>query len=121
MTPSPTIYSIPPSSLCSAQQLVSQECFGNLRNNWLIYLWHLTFLGFVACLSVCLSVCVLLSPPKVGLAIEGGGMRGCVSAGMVAAVSTLGLMDSFDAVYGSSAGSLVGAYAIAGQVRRLLG
>lgn len=53
---------------------------------------------------------------KVGLAIEGGGMRGCVSAGMIAAVSTLGLMDTFDAVYGSSAGSLVGAYAIAGQV-----
>ena len=53
---------------------------------------------------------------QVGLAIEGGGMRGCVSAGMVAAVSTLGLMDTFDAVYGSSAGSLVGAYAIAGQV-----
>ena len=45
-------------------------------------------------------------------------MRGCVSAGMIAAVSTFGLMDSFDAVYGSSAGSLVGAYAIAGQVRR---
>ncbi|CAN0145432.1 unnamed protein product [Ectocarpus sp. 8 AP-2014] len=43
-------------------------------------------------------------------------MRGCVSAGMIAAVSTLGLMDTFDAVYGSSAGSLVGAYAIAGQV-----
>lgn len=44
-------------------------------------------------------------------------MRGCVSAGMIAAVVTLGLMDTFDAVYGSSAGSLVGAYAIAGQVR----
>lgn len=55
-------------------------------------------------------------PTQVGLAIEGGGMRGCVSAGMIAAVSTLGLMDTFDAVYGSSAGSLVGAYAIAGQV-----
>eukprot|EP00752_Nemacystus_decipiens_P006162 g5559.t1 len=52
---------------------------------------------------------------KVGLAIEGGGMRGCVSAGMIAAVVTLGLMDTFDAVYGSSAGSLIGAYAIAGQ------
>lgn len=43
-------------------------------------------------------------------------MRGCVSAGMIASVVTLGLMDTFDAVYGSSAGSLVGAYAIAGQV-----
>ena len=46
-------------------------------------------------------------------------MRGCVSAGMIAAVSTFGLMDSFDAVYGSSAGSLVGAYAIAAQVRSI--
>lgn len=44
-------------------------------------------------------------------------MRGCVSAGMIAAVWSFGLMDTFDAVYGSSAGSLVGAYAIAGQVR----
>lgn len=43
-------------------------------------------------------------------------MRGCVSAGMIAAIYNLGLMDTFDAVYGSSAGSLVGAYAIAGQV-----
>lgn len=48
-------------------------------------------------------------------------MRGCVSAGMIAAVSTLGLMDTFDAVYGSSAGSLVGAYAIAGQVSKVGG
>lgn len=60
-------------------------------------------------------------PSQVGLAIEGGGMRGCVSAGMIAAVSTFGLMDTFDAVYGSSAGSLVGAYAIAGQVRCFMG
>ncbi|CAM9809024.1 unnamed protein product [Choristocarpus tenellus] len=52
---------------------------------------------------------------KVGLAIEGGGMRGCVSAGMVAAIVKLGLMDTFDSVYGSSAGSLVGTYAIAAQ------
>jgi hypothetical protein len=47
---------------------------------------------------------------KVALAIEGGGMRGCVAAGMVAAIHSLGLTDSIDAVYGSSAGSLIGAY-----------
>lgn len=46
---------------------------------------------------------------QIGLAIEGGGMRGCVSAGMTAALMSLGLMDSIDAVYGSSAGSLVSA------------
>jgi predicted patatin/cPLA2 family phospholipase len=43
----------------------------------------------------------------LGLAIEGGGMRGCVSAGMAAAIMGIGGMDAVDAVYGSSAGSLV--------------
>ncbi|CAM9224214.1 unnamed protein product, partial [Heterosigma akashiwo] len=52
---------------------------------------------------------------KVGLAIEGGGMRGCVTAGMAACLSDLGLVDCFDAVYGSSAGSLVGAYIVGQQ------
>jgi len=49
---------------------------------------------------------------KVALAIEGGGMRGCVSARMVAAIYFLGLEDCHDVVYGSSAGSLIGAYFI---------
>jgi len=53
---------------------------------------------------------------KVALCIEGGGMRGCVSAGMVAAINELGLRDSIDVVYGSSAGSLIGAYFITGQL-----
>eukprot|EP00960_Hanusia_phi_P071502 767569-Hanusia_phi.AAC.3 len=52
---------------------------------------------------------------KVALAIEGGGMRGCVAAGMAGAVMDAGFYDSFDAVYGSSAGSLIGAYWIANQ------
>ena len=51
---------------------------------------------------------------KIALAIEGGGMRGCVSAGMAAALEQLGLSDAFDVVYGSSAGSLIGAYFVAG-------
>jgi len=50
---------------------------------------------------------------KVALAIEGGGMRGCVSAGMASALIDAGLGDCFDEVYGPSAGSLVGAYWIA--------
>lgn len=54
---------------------------------------------------------------KLGLIIEGGGMRGVVSAGMVAALETLGLLRCFDAVYGSSAGAINGAYFIAGQAR----
>ena len=95
---------------------------------------------------------------KVALVIEGGGMRGSVSAGMVSAAMDLGfggalpvntrarhrplppstpffnvvhpvvivlqaltralsLPDAFDGVFGSSAGSLVGAYFVGAQVR----
>jgi len=53
---------------------------------------------------------------KVALAVEGGGMRGCVSAGMVCAVHCLNLTDSIDVVYGSSAGTVVGAYLVTGQL-----
>jgi Patatin-like phospholipase len=52
----------------------------------------------------------------LALSIEGGGMRGCVSAGMVAAIASLGLSNTIDRVYGSSAGSVVGAYFISRQV-----
>lgn len=52
----------------------------------------------------------------IALAIEGGGMRGAVSAGMAAAIASLGLTDAFDSVYGSSAGSIVGAYMISRQM-----
>jgi predicted patatin/cPLA2 family phospholipase len=52
---------------------------------------------------------------RLVLAIEGGAMRGVVSAGMVAALETLGLTDAFDAVYGSSGGAINGAYFLAGQ------
>lgn len=55
---------------------------------------------------------------RIALAIEGGGMRGAVGAGMVAALHELGLGDAFDAVYGSSAGALVGAYFISQQLPR---
>ena len=52
---------------------------------------------------------------RVGLAVEGGAMRGVVSAGMLVALEELGYRDAFDVVYGSSAGSLNAAYFIAGQ------
>ncbi len=52
---------------------------------------------------------------KVALCIEGGGMRGCVSAGAVAALNFLGLNDAVDVVYGSSAGAMIGAYFVSRQ------
>lgn len=52
---------------------------------------------------------------KLCLAIEGGGMRGVISAGMVTALERLGLRDVFDAVYGTSAGAINGAYFLSGQ------
>jgi predicted patatin/cPLA2 family phospholipase len=52
---------------------------------------------------------------RIALAIEGGAMRGVVSAGMVSALEELGLTDAFDAVFGSSAGAINGAYFLAGQ------
>lgn len=54
---------------------------------------------------------------KLALVIEGGGMRGVVSAGMVAALETLGLRECFDVVYGASAGAMNGAYFVSGQAR----
>ena len=52
----------------------------------------------------------------LALAIEGGGMRGAVSAGMAAALSTLDLLDTFDSVHGSSAGAIIGAYLVSRQL-----
>jgi predicted patatin/cPLA2 family phospholipase len=54
---------------------------------------------------------------RIALAVEGGAMRGVVSAGMVSALEELGLTGVFDAAYGSSAGSLNAAYFLAGQAR----
>ena len=54
--------------------------------------------------------------PHLALVIEGGGMRGAVSAGMAAALSTLDLLDAFDSVHGSSAGAIIGAYIVSRQL-----
>lgn len=53
---------------------------------------------------------------SLALSIEGGGMRGAVSAGMASAIACLGLCDTFDTVYGSSAGSVIGSYMISRQM-----
>ncbi len=51
----------------------------------------------------------------VALVIEGGGMRGVVSAGMTAALEQLGFRDAFDEVHGASAGAFNAAFLLAGQ------
>ena len=53
---------------------------------------------------------------KIALVVEGGGMRGCVSAGMVCAIHCLGLSDTIDVVYGSSAGAVISAYFVSKQL-----
>jgi predicted patatin/cPLA2 family phospholipase len=52
---------------------------------------------------------------RIALVIEGGGMRGVVSAGMTAAIEQLGLLDAFDEVHGASAGAFNAAFLLAGQ------
>jgi predicted patatin/cPLA2 family phospholipase len=47
---------------------------------------------------------------RVALAIEGGAMRGTISAGIALALDELGLVNAFDAVYGASAGAITGAW-----------
>ena len=56
-------------------------------------------------------------PHHVALVVEGGGMRGVVSAGMTAALERLGLTPCFDLVVGASAGAINGAALIAGVAR----
>lgn len=56
---------------------------------------------------------------RVALVIEGGGMRGAVSAGMTAAIEQLGLRDAFDEVHGASAGAFNAAFLLAGQAAYL--
>jgi predicted patatin/cPLA2 family phospholipase len=58
---------------------------------------------------------------RVALVIEGGGMRGVVSAGMTAAIEQLGFTDCFDEVHGASAGAFNAAFLIAGQASYLTG
>lgn len=52
---------------------------------------------------------------QVCLAIEGGGMRGAVSAGMCVVLEAAGLVPAFDRIYGVSAGALNGWATAAGQ------
>jgi predicted patatin/cPLA2 family phospholipase len=53
---------------------------------------------------------------RLALVLEGGGMRGVVSAGMASALEHRRLLDCFDLVVGTSAGALNGAAFLAGVV-----
>jgi predicted patatin/cPLA2 family phospholipase len=52
---------------------------------------------------------------RLVLLIEGGSSRGAYSSGMTIAIERLGLLSMFDAVYGSSAGALNGAWLLCGR------
>ncbi|WP_446224557.1 patatin-like phospholipase family protein [Nocardia sp. IBHARD005] len=52
---------------------------------------------------------------RLALVIEGGGSRGVYSSGMVQALEELGLSKVFDAVYGTSAGAINGAWLLCGR------
>ena len=54
-------------------------------------------------------------PDKIGLVVQGGGMRAVYSMGALAALEEMGFNQSFDHIAGSSAGALNGAYFITGQ------
>ena len=60
-------------------------------------------------------------PHRLVLSIEGGGMRGTVSAGMALALHERGVVAAFDAVYGSSAGAITGAWLLSSTPEGLRG
>lgn len=53
---------------------------------------------------------------KIGLVVEGGGMRGTISSSNIDALHQLGFGNCFDAIYGTSAGAINGAYFISGDI-----
>lgn len=52
---------------------------------------------------------------KLGLVVEGGGMRGVISGGALVALAKLGLTKAFDEIHTESAGALNSAYFLASQ------
>lgn len=52
---------------------------------------------------------------KLGLVVEGGGMRGAISGGVLLALEEVGCTEIFDEAYAESAGAINAAYFLAGQ------
>ncbi|MBO6782238.1 MAG: patatin-like phospholipase family protein [Alphaproteobacteria bacterium] len=53
---------------------------------------------------------------RLCLVVQGGGMRGIVGSAAAVALDQLGIAQTFDAMYGTSAGALTVAYLAAGQI-----
>src|SRR4051812_48561035 len=53
---------------------------------------------------------------KLGLVVEGGGLRGVVSCAPLLVIDELGFTQHFDSVYATSAGAINAAYFLAGQI-----
>jgi predicted patatin/cPLA2 family phospholipase len=51
----------------------------------------------------------------LGLAVEGGGMRGVVSASMLTALDDLGFTNAIDSIYATSSGAINSSYFLAGN------
>jgi predicted patatin/cPLA2 family phospholipase len=58
---------------------------------------------------------VWTSDTKLGLVVEGGGMRGVMSGGSLIAMERLGLTSVFDEVYAESAGAINACYFLGGE------
>ncbi|MCW2934090.1 MAG: hypothetical protein JWM19_5052 [Actinomycetia bacterium] len=58
---------------------------------------------------------------RIVLSVEGGGMRGTVTAGMAYALHERGLLPAFDAVYGTSAGAITAAWLLSSNPGGLRG
>ena len=52
---------------------------------------------------------------KIGLVVQGGGMRGVMNSAMLDALQRMGYSNCIDNVYGNSAGATNAAYFLAGQ------
>ncbi len=55
-------------------------------------------------------------PFKIGLCVEGGGLRGIVTGGSLASLEALNLKDTIDVVYGSSSGAYSSSFFLSGNM-----
>ena len=55
---------------------------------------------------------------RLGLVVEGGGMRGVISSAAADALYQFGYAECFDCVFGTSAGAINGAYLLSGEITK---